>query len=600
MIETTPIPIRRCAIYTRKSTEEGLERSVNSLEAQRDTCSAYIRSQRHKGWVELAQHYDDGGWSGANLARPALQQLLSDIEAGRVDVVAIYKIDRLSRSPLDFVRLIDTLERYQVSFVSITQAFDTSDSMGRLVLNVLLTFAQFERELLADRIRDKFATLRRRGKFTGGRAPFGYDREDRKLVVNDAEACIVRDIYDRYPHAISGNQLVKQLRAEGVCNKVRTTSTGRQLGGNPIDAAAVHRILSNPLYLGKVVVEDQWYEGEHAAIVSQAQWDAVQARRAERHECQIPRRPTGSLLMGLLHDAHGRRMHPDVLVRDGRTYRYYGTEATREGKRRKLKVLRTNADEVEGLALSAIRHLLSDRPRLADALAALGTYDAATERALRAGPQVAQRLGRIDRTGLRPLFQALIRRAELDRERLRLYLIPHEIARLLAWDGVGIFKPVTDIPARQLDRVHIVEAAGAIVRETGRLVLPVTRADPARSCAPDPKLVSLLAEVGRARDALYAHRDNTIPEIAALFGRGPSFFARLIRLSYLAPDIAAAILDGDHPPGLTRSQLVKASLPLDWAQQRLLLGFRSLPEHGVSMSRTYRNHAPRQGGAARL
>lgn len=592
-----PEAILRCAIYTRKSTEEGLDRELNSLAAQRDTCSAYIRSQRHKGWVELPEHYDDGGWSGANLARPALQRLLSDIEAGRVDVVVIYKIDRLSRSLLDFVRLLDTLERYGVAFVSITQAFDTSDSMGRLILNVLLTFAQFERELLSDRLRDKFAALRRRGKFIGGNTPFGYDKIDKKLVVFEPEARIVRDIYDRYPEAISGNQLLQQLRAEGIRGKVRETRHGKIVGGHLFNPGILHKILANPLYLGKVEYRGEWFEGEHDAIITREQWDRVQARRAERHECQIPRRPSGSLLMGVLHDTHGRRMHPDILVRDGKTYRYYATEATREGKRQKLKVLRTGADEVEGLAMTALRAFLSDRPALSDALATLGIYDAGTERALKAGPVVARRIARLDPSALRPLLRAVLRRAELDRERLRLFVSCFELSRLLAWDGVGLFQPASEIPARVRDRVHIIDSPSAIVRENRQVVLPVTAAA-GRHGTPDPRLVGLLEEARRAQALVYANRNKTIADLAREQGRGPSFFSRLIRLNYLAPDIIAAIVDGEHPPGLTRGALINAALPLDWAQQRLLFGFRPLPERGLTHSSTARGHAPRQGGAA--
>jgi DNA invertase Pin-like site-specific DNA recombinase len=593
-------PIYRCAIYTRKSTEEGLDRELNSLEAQRDTCSAYIRSQRHKGWVELPQHYDDGGWSGANLARPALQQLLTDIEAGRIDVVVIYKIDRLSRSLLDFVRLLDTLERYGVAFVSITQAFDTSDSMGRLILNVLLTFAQFERELLSDRLRDKFAALRRRGKFIGGKTPFGYDKVDKRLVVYEPEAAIVRDIYERYPLASSGNQLLQALRAEGIRNKVRECRNGKFVGGKLINPGILHKILTNPLYLGKVAYRGEWFEGEHDAIVTREQWDRVQAHRAERHAHQLPRRPSGALLMGLLYDTHGRRMHPDLAVRAGKTYRYYATEATREGKRQRLKVVRTNADEVERLALAAFRSFLCDRPAVSDAIAVLGSYDATTTRLLKAGPGVAKRLGTLEPSVLRTVWQTVLRRAELDRERLRLYVSCFELGRLLDWDGTGLFRPASQIPATNLDRVHLIDAPCAIVREHRRVVLPVTIARCDTESASDPALVQLISEAREAQTALYGNRARSLAELAKEKGKGPAYYSRLIRLNYLAPDIAAAIIDGDQPHALTRGALLSAALPLDWAQQRQMFGFPPLPDHGYSPGATTRNHAPRADEAAFL
>lgn len=594
-----PRPVFRCAIYTRKSTEEGLDREVNSLEAQRDTCSAYVRSQRHKGWVELPKRYDDGGWSGANLVRPALQDLLTDIEAGRVDVVVIYKIDRLSRSLLDFVRLIDTLERFKVSFVSITQAFDTSDSMGRLVLNVLLTFAQFERELLSDRLRDRFATLKRRGKWTGGKTPFGYAKVEKKLVEHVAEAAVVRDIFARYPLAVSGNQLLQELRAEGVRNKVFVARDGRQLGGHLLGPGLLHRILTNPLYLGFIDYKGEWYPGEHPALVTREQWDRVQAKRALRHECQIPRGQSGALLKGLLFDSHGRRMHPDGQVREGRRWDYYSTELSRDAKRQHLKVIRVNAGEVEVLTVTALRALLCDRPRLSDALAELGILDASIARALKAGPKVARWLDGMERERLASVLKCVVRRAELDREKVRLMLSCFELDRLLAWDGVGLLRPSVEIPGRVMSRIYIVDAPAALVRETRRLILPIPPRT-ADALRPDPRLLKLLEEAKVAREAVYANREKTVAEVAREFRRGASYFSRLIQLNYLAPDIVAAIMDGLQPPGFTRRTLLEASIPMEWDQQRLMFGFPAWPKHGLSMSLTARNHAPRAGGGLEI
>jgi DNA invertase Pin-like site-specific DNA recombinase len=590
----------RCAIYTRKSTDEGIHKEFTSLEAQRETCSAYIKSQRHRGWVELPECYDDGGYSGGTLDRPALQRLLTDIEAARVDVVVIYKIDRLSRSLLDFVRLIDMLERYGVSFVSITQAFDTSDSMGRLILNVLLTFAQFEREMTADRLRDKMAAMKRLGKWTGGRVPYGYNKVGKRLVVDEQEAAIIRRIYDEYPLARSGNQLLKRLHAEGIRNKLRETCRGRMEGGNLINPATLHRVLTNPLYLGKIEQQGEWFEGEHEPIVTQAQWDLVQRTRASRHECRTPRQPTGSLLVGILHDAHGRRMSADVVQRDGKEFRYYATELSREGQRQKLKVLRTGADDVERLAVAGLRTFLCQRPAVTDAMTQLGLFDAQVNRAIRGGPRVAARIGKMDAISLRHLFQAIFARAELDREKLRLMVRCTELARLLDWDGVGIFRMGAQVPARTANRVHVIDLPAAIVREDRRLLLPLAPAVPERSFPADPRLLKLLEEARQAQALVYANRDKSVREIARDRRCGPTHLARLIKLNYLAPDIVAAIIDGRQPAGLTRNALLKASIPLDWAQQRMLLGFEPIPAVGHTLSRTFRNHAPRSGGLVAL
>jgi DNA invertase Pin-like site-specific DNA recombinase len=262
-------PVRkiRCAVYTRKSTEEGLEMEFNSLDAQREACEAYVASQRAEGWLLLSDRYDDGGFSGGTLERPALKRLLADIEAGGVDVVVVYKIDRLSRSLMDFSRLVEVFDRHNVTFVSITQSFNTTTSMGRLTLNVLLSFAQFEREVIGERIRDKFAASRRKGMWMGGWAPLGYEVRDRKLVVNEADAALVRSIFQRFLKTGSATVLARQLVQEGVRNKY----------GKLIDKGMLYKVLRNPVYIGEAVHKGDSYPGEHDAILDRKTWDKVQA-----------------------------------------------------------------------------------------------------------------------------------------------------------------------------------------------------------------------------------------------------------------------------------------------------------------------------------
>ena len=274
--------VQRCAIYTRKSTDPQWDRDFNSIESQRDICAAYLTCQKHKGWGEVSQTDDDPGQSGVTLDRPALQTLLRDVEAGAIDVVIIYKIDRLTRSLADFVRLIDVFSRYQVSFVSVTQSFDTSDAMGRLVLNILLTFAQFERELIADRIRDKVAAMKRRGKHTGGPAPYGYDLVQRRLTVNAEEAAKVRSIFARYLELGSCHALCRELRAQGMKSKRWVSRSGRIRGGTLAGHGMIHHMLGNPIYIGRVPHKGESYPGEHEAIVDEQTWEAVQAQRVRQ------------------------------------------------------------------------------------------------------------------------------------------------------------------------------------------------------------------------------------------------------------------------------------------------------------------------------
>src|SRR5204863_6119674 len=259
----------RCAIYTRKSSEEGLEQEFNSLQAQREACEAFINSQRHEGWVCLPKAYDDGGFSGATMDRPALRQLLADIAAGRVDTVVVYKIDRLTRSLADFAKIVEILDARGASFVSVTQQFNTTTSMGRLTLNVLLSFAQFEREVIGERIRDKIAASKRKGMWMGGVPPLGYRAENHKLVVIDSEAEIVRSIFRRYTELGSVGLLKEELDARGINSKSWTSGAGRVIGGKPFSRGAIYLILRNRSYRGEIVHKGQSHPGEHIPIIDQ-------------------------------------------------------------------------------------------------------------------------------------------------------------------------------------------------------------------------------------------------------------------------------------------------------------------------------------------
>jgi len=306
---------RRCAVYTRKSTDEGLEKEFNSLDAQREACEAYIASQRSEGWAAIREPYDDGGVSGGTLERPALQRLLADVEAGLIDVIVVYKIDRLSRSLMDFARLVEIFDRNQVTFVSVTQSFNTTTSMGRLTLNILLSFAQFEREVIGERIRDKFAASRKRGMWMGGYVPLGYDVRDRKLIINEAEAATVRMIFKRFVAIGSATKLAKALAAEGV----RTKS------GRPVDKGYIYRLLNSRVYLGEATHKDASYPGEHAPIIDRSLWDKVHSilQTSPRLRAANARARTPALLKGLIFTETGCAMTPAFTKKGTRQYRYY-------------------------------------------------------------------------------------------------------------------------------------------------------------------------------------------------------------------------------------------------------------------------------------
>ena len=322
---SSTVPKKRCAVYTRKSTDEGLEQEYNSLEAQRDAGLSFIASQRHEGWMAVDDGYDDGGYSGGNMDRPGLKRLLADIDAGRIDTVVVYKIDRLTRSLTDFSKLVEVFDRHKVSFVSVTQQFNTTTSMGRLTLNILLSFAQFEREVTGERIRDKIAASKAKGMWMGGVPPLGYDVVERKLVINEREAALVRDIFRRYAEHGSAARLVRELDIEGHTTKAWLTKDGRQRDGRFIDQQYIAKLLRNRIYLGEISHRGQWHAGQHPAIVDVDLWEGAHAflERRKKAPSESPNR-SPALLAGLLFAPDGQRMlHTFVKKKSGKLYRYY-------------------------------------------------------------------------------------------------------------------------------------------------------------------------------------------------------------------------------------------------------------------------------------
>ncbi|MBR0679423.1 recombinase family protein [Roseomonas eburnea] len=380
-----PAKIRklRCAVYTRKSTDEGLEKEFNSLDAQRAACEAFITSQRSEGWVLVHDRYDDGGVSGGTLDRPALKRLLADIEAGLIDVIVCYKIDRLSRSLMDFAKLVQTFDDNEVTFVAVTQSFNTTTSMGRLTLNILLSFAQYEREIIGERVRDKIAASRARGMWMGGPVPLGYRVENRKLVVDEAGAATVRRVFENFAEIGSATRLLPVLRAEGL-----VTKTGR-----PFDKGAVYKLLVNRTFLGEAVHKGTSYPGEHAAIIPRELWDRVHAIMVEspRARAAKNRATAPALLRGLLFGPDGRAMSPTHTRKKGRLYRYYVSQAVLQGGADDAPLRRLPAGEIEGLVLAQIRALLR-QPEVV-----VGTWRAAREEAPDlTEAEVRDGLGRLD------------------------------------------------------------------------------------------------------------------------------------------------------------------------------------------------------------
>src|SRR3984893_13142936 len=366
---------KRCAIYTRKSSEEGLEQEFNSLQAQSEACEAYICSQRHEGWVLARTRYDDGGFSGGNMERPALQQLLADIQGGRIDIIVVYKVDRLTRSLADFARLVEIFDVQDVSFVSVTQQFNTTSSMGRLTLNVLLSFAQFEREVTGERIRAKIAASKRKGIWMGGLVPLGYEVRDRQLVINETEAGTVRHIFTRYSELGSVRLLKDELDQNGVRSKVRVSKDGVESGGQAFSRGALYTLLRNPIYVGEIRHKGVCHSGQHAPLVNRAMWDNV-AKLLVEHSTGSGARNSGTkscILIGKLFDESGEGLTPSHAVKGDRRYRYYVSRSLMKGSAARVDGgWRLPAAEIERSIAAAAQSILDDQQTVISAIEEAG------------------------------------------------------------------------------------------------------------------------------------------------------------------------------------------------------------------------------------
>ena len=555
-----------CAIYTRKSSDEGLEKEFNSLDAQREACDAYIRSQKHAGWVAVRDLYDDGGLSGGSMERPALQRLLADIKAGKVQIVVVYKVDRLTRSLADFAKIVDVLDAHGASFVSVTQQFNTTTSMGRLTLNMLLSFAQFEREIAGERIRDKIAASKAKGMWMGGSLPLGYDVRDRKLVVNAAEAESVRLIFQRYAELGSVRLLGAELEQRGIVSKRRPGRAGSSAGGNRVKGGALYTLLQNPVYRGQVRHKGNVYPGQHEAIVDADLWQIVQdrlaANRQERTLAVGAEAP--SLLAGLIIDASGGRLSPSHANKRGKRYRYYVSRSLLAGiVDASGAAMRVPAGDIEGLVLDRLRVFLAARLEIAEAFAPLSLTATALERVLGRASELASQWLTLPPAELRSLTRSIVETITVMPDRVDVAITLAGLAKALR--SGRLLKPVETPPC--------VLSIGASLRRAGKGKRIVIAG--ARRLEPSEGLVRLVRDSFMARDHLLADTDESINAITARLGRSKGYMTALMRLSYLAPSIVDDMLAGRQPLGLTVKQLLRVSkdLPHDWAEQRALLGF---------------------------
>jgi DNA invertase Pin-like site-specific DNA recombinase len=537
----------RCAIYTRKSTEEGLEQDFNSLDAQREACEAYIASQKAEGWIALPDRYDDGGFSGGTLERPALQRLLRDIEQRNVDVVVVYKIDRLSRSLLDFTRLVEVFDRKSVTFVSVTQSFNTTTSMGRLTLNVLLSFAQFEREVTGERIRDKFAASKKKGMWMGGNPPLGYDVASRKLVVNPAEAETVRLIFNRYLDLGCARLLRDELFAQGVVSKHRIFGTGEKRGGKPMGRSALYCILNNRAYIGETTHKGASYPGEHEAIVPRALFDAVQKRLADQRPYLSGRArlPQDAPFAGLLFDETGTAMLPTYAVKRGAIrYRYYVSRSCGNGERSKAAICRIPAPPFEAFMAGTMQRLGLSVGNQADQIRTI---------VRRIDIQAASIVVHLDRTNALAAWRAAGSAGVGGRDR---DVIDHRRGALargetIADEGEEL---ILSLPVR--------------ARFRGGRASILTPSDGSGGAAQaDMALIKAVARAHHWRQMLLDGEATSIEALATRFNLDRGHAGLVLNLAFLSPDLTRAILCGEQPPGLRLTHLLDADIPLSWKAQ---------------------------------
>ena len=528
----TPGKVSRCAIYTRKSTDHNLDLEFNSLDAQREACEAYIKSQAHEGWRLVPAFYDDGGISGASLERPALQALLSEIQAGRIDVVVVYKVDRLTRSLADFAKLVELFDQHAVSFVSITQSFNTTTSMGRLTLNVLLSFAQFEREVIGERVRDKIAASKRKGIWVGGPVPLGYASVNKKLVIVPNEAETVREIFRRYLDLGSVRLLAEDLDNSGIKSKIRDLSGGRTSGGGRFGVGALSHFLKNRFYIGEIAYHDEIHIGEHEPILDRAVFEEVQAKLLSNNvERRLKLKSSVSLLAGRIYDDRGNRMSPSHTVKNGVRYRYYVSSAIQQKRDGDVgSVSRVPAAEIEELVTSAVREFCENK---------VGSTNSSQDECL-----------------------ACLQRVVITPTGIKLHIA----------DGVSLATPESGLEDDRSSNASDREPAIVSVPWESQKFIAVKGVilDPSGS-APTLKPESreaILTAIAKARqwtDDLTQDKAS-IAGIAKREGKIERHIRLLLPLAFVPPAVVKAIANGSVSTHLTVTGLARA-VPLSWNQQ---------------------------------
>lgn len=553
----------RCAIYTRKSTEDGLEQEYNSLDAQYDACTAYALSQRHEGWTVTKDRYDDGGFSGGTLERPGLKRLLADIEAGKVDIILLYKIDRLTRSLSDFAKIVEILDRKGASFVSITQSFNTTTSMGRLTLNMLLSFAQFEREVTGERIRDKIYASKRKGIWMGGPVPLGYDVIERKLVVNEPEAEQVRHIMQLYLTSNSVPELVQILARNGSLTKFQQRKDGGTKGGVHFKRGNLYHLLSNRIYRGMTVHKGEAFEGEHEAIVPEELWNQVKAKLAKQGQGGSSRQvgPRTGVLAGLIYDGEGRAMVLTHTQKGNRRFHYYANRYETLGD---SAASRVSARDIENIVVEQLSQTLASGNKVQNMLMDGSYTSEQLHNIISQCDKLATELDAAKYTRKQEILRNALDRIDLYDDYLVIRVDNRCLLNIIRADSSVQPATVNLVIGRQAIRLRRGKAL--------RLIIPAPTSESSIQMR-DEKLIALIVESRTVMAQLTTNPNKSVPTLAAEQGRCRVRMMKVAKLACLAPDIVTAIVEGRQPLKLTPGKLLSADLPLAWAEQKRALGF---------------------------
>jgi site-specific DNA recombinase len=549
---------KRCAIYTRKSSEEGLDQNFNSLHAQRHACEAFVKSQAGEGWRLIKTAYDDGGFSGGTTERPALKALLADIKEKRIDVVVVYKVDRLTRSLADFAKIVEIFDAHGVSFVAVTQQFNTTTSMGRLTLNVLLSFAQFEREVTGERIRDKIAASKQKGMWMGGTPPLGYDLRERRLAVNKTEAETVRLIFKLYLEFKTMCRIKEELDRSSIVSKLWVSRQNVRHGGFSFGRGALYHLLANPIYVGAIRHKNVTYPGQHEAIIEKAIWQRVQemlSKKAAHPRGRTTRKSTG-LLMGRLFDESGEPLYSCWAKKGQRRYRYLVSKKLVRGSSKPGdRGWRLPAERMERAVIAGIRRIVSDRGALASTLKACGFAAAELKQAIEAFDAQVKSLEQVETT---ENTGTLIERVELRRDGMQITLNVRGLLPADRFPAGGADLRMTRLVPLQMKRRGV---------ET-RLVLP----GDVQPCRSDPALLRALTRGYQWFGELAAGTVSSTKQIASREGVSDSYVRHMVPLALLAPAIVESICAGRQGVCLSAERLkILAGVPIEWdAQQRVL------------------------------